>query len=312
MCRYVSTEQPSTVHVGSLLYGGHTSVYLLMLLSFVVTSLNGVTLRVNSMARLPVLMRLVGLVALLALVWLSNSLWVRHFQHDVGDREGRISLIGLRDLVATRGASISPSAWLLAVILAITVLIIVVNVTFLFIQTQVYAISNNWSRFMLRSGVGTFVHRAKAHFAKKSWAQKWSEWATQSWRGCAGCLGSVGAWCMATWDSPTWLMTKLRESVLALTPVEDINDGFMESPLASNRGGFAKKTARSRRLIIGLDVPAPPPAAATIDSKYDPKYSAIADPDMRPEGESNPLALRWASLRTPAQVPAPALDPLTP
>jgi len=247
---YLSTEQPTARNLNAVVFGGNSAVYLLLLLGGAVLCLNATTLRINQYERLPMLIRLVGLTALLCLAWLANGLFVRHFMQPSDDStEARISLIGVRDMVATRPSTLSVPSYIIGILLYLIVLFIGLVVTFLFFFDQYVVLKENITRVLIRSGQNVTLTRWSIYMASKRDACAQSACCQQM----SACWSSTKrviyvpldyielGWfktkeCFTKcWLHDDWIMNRVRGFHFALSPVEDLLSHEMESPLHRER-----------------------------------------------------------------------------
>jgi len=151
---YVSTDQPSFAHVNTIIVGGHGSVYLFVCVSLVAMSLNAISPRHNSVKRAPFTLRLLGLLAILGLVYTTSSYFGRHFMRVAhGDRDvGKISMLSMRDMVASRVENLSFEAWFGALLAMFLGMFIVGNVSVLWLVDQWTALCDALTIFLGATG----------------------------------------------------------------------------------------------------------------------------------------------------------------
>jgi hypothetical protein len=162
---YLSTEQPSGSHLSVLINGGHSSVYLFITASMLIMLLNAVTLRMNAYERTPIALRLLGLVALLSLSHMVTALYVRHFgtiaQEDGNNGAGRITFLGLRDVVATRSSNLGFEAKLICLLTIVLSLLITAWVTSLWVKDQLARFVYVSGRFAVVTGIDVYGRRTR-------------------------------------------------------------------------------------------------------------------------------------------------------
>jgi hypothetical protein len=155
---YLSADQPHTTHVNTIIMGGHSSVYLFILVSLLVMSTNAISLQFNSKEEsAPPLMRLIGLVALLGLTYTTSAFFARHFVHT--DNVSRISMLGLRDMVATRADTLSLDAWFVALLAMLLSFVITLQVTSVWLRDQYDCLRRDFDRFWRYTGYATRLNK---------------------------------------------------------------------------------------------------------------------------------------------------------
>ena len=169
---YLSTDAPSGIHNGVLLAGGHSSLGLFVLLSLFVMSLNALSLRYGSYQRAPLMMRLVGLLSLLALTYTTSAFFSRHLMlgaRDIpGKNVGRISLLGMRDMVATSANNVTPGMWFMGLIAMVLAAFCTASAAQLWLQDQMDALVEAWSRFTHKTGIDAGTRKLKKFTKEKA------------------------------------------------------------------------------------------------------------------------------------------------
>jgi hypothetical protein len=145
---YISADQPHMGHASTIIMGGHESIYLFILVSLLAMSTNAVSSQYNSNQSAPPTMKLIGMVALLGLTYTTSAFFARHFVHT--DDVSRISMLSLRDMVATRADTLAYDAWFVALLAMLLSFIITLQVTFVWIRDQYDTLRRDFDRFGMR------------------------------------------------------------------------------------------------------------------------------------------------------------------